>query len=159
LRLVAKNLLFEMLKSVQKKELAVVSKDHLFFENRNKEVNSELKIYVNKFETTKLTSEEADVFKNLKDNLDNLKTIETNFIDSGYDSQERILKKIENIKQNLFDLSEIQLNEGSRQMSISKKAVDTVELFTQIEIYLLVILAILIQIIVIYRPSNKNGTK
>ncbi|PKP42222.1 MAG: chemotaxis protein, partial [Bacteroidetes bacterium HGW-Bacteroidetes-12] len=45
---------------------------------------------------------------------------------------------------------------GSRQMSISKRALDTVELFTQIEIYVLVFLAIVIQIIVMYKPKEKS---
>lgn len=41
-------------------------------------------------------------------------------------------------------------------MSISKQALDTVELFTQIEIYILVLLAIIIQIIVMYNPKAKS---
>ena len=41
-------------------------------------------------------------------------------------------------------------------MSISKRAVDKVALFTQIEVYVLVILAILIQIIVMYKPRAKS---
>lgn len=40
-------------------------------------------------------------------------------------------------------------------MSISKKAIDTVELFTQLEIYILIFLAIVIQIIVIYQPKKE----
>ncbi|MGB5942285.1 MAG: hypothetical protein WBG71_05340 [Leeuwenhoekiella sp.] len=60
------------------------------------------------------------------------------------------------MKTNLDDLAKIQLDEGSRQMSISKRAVDTVELFTQIEIYLLVFLAIVVQIIVMYNPKKKT---
>lgn len=41
-------------------------------------------------------------------------------------------------------------------MSISKKAIDSVELFTQIEIYLLIFLAIVIQIIVMYNPKKES---
>ena len=63
---------------------------------------------------------------------------------------------IGNIKDNLDDLAEIQINEGSRQMSISKRAIDTVELFTQIEIFILVFLAVLIQVIVMYNPKEKS---
>ncbi|GAL70380.1 hypothetical protein [Jejuia pallidilutea] len=65
---------------------------------------------------------------------------------------------INNLKENLDELSEIQINEGKRQMSISQKAIDTVELFTQIEIYLLVFLAIVIQIIVMYNPKQNKSS-
>ncbi|MBN2867557.1 MAG: chemotaxis protein, partial [Flavobacteriaceae bacterium] len=67
-----------------------------------------------------------------------------------------MFKHISKIKKNLEDLSKIQLLEGSKQMSISKKAIDSVELFTQIEIYLLIFLAIVIQIIVMYNPKKEN---
>jgi hypothetical protein len=68
-----------------------------------------------------------------------------------------MFKQIAKIKKNLDDLSKIQLLEGSKQMSISKKAIDSVELFTQIEIYLLIFLAIVIQIIVMYNPKKEDN--
>ena len=67
-----------------------------------------------------------------------------------------MLHYLQSIKANLNNLSKIQLIEGSRQMSISKRAIDTIELYTQIEIYVLVFLAIIIQIIVMYKPKNKS---
>jgi len=57
------------------------------------------------------------------------------------------------VKENLYDLAKIQLSEGRRQMHISQKSVDTIELFTHIEIYMLIILAIIVQVIVIYKPK------
>jgi len=65
-----------------------------------------------------------------------------------------LVKRISEVKDNLYDLSKIQLDEGKKQMSISEKAISSVELFTQIEIYILIFLAILIQIIVIYKPKD-----
>ena len=68
-----------------------------------------------------------------------------------------VLKLLFEIDENLYDLTKIQLNEGRRQMSISQKAIDTVELFTQIEIYLLVFLAIVVQVIVMYNPKKEKS--
>jgi len=51
------------------------------------------------------------------------------------------------------------LREGKRQMSISKKPVDKLEFFTQIEIYLLALIAIVIQIIIMYQPKEKKETE
>ena len=153
-RLIANDLIFEMLKSLQHKELAVSLSDSTFFKNQNSKINDNLQSLVSRFEQTKLTSEEAKVFKDLKGNVQLLINFESQFLKSDYSDSSQIVDQIKRLKANLDDLSRIQLNEGSRQMSISKRAVDTVELFTQIEIYILVFLAILIQIIVMYKPKE-----
>lgn len=158
-RLVAKNLIFEMLRSVQEKEIAVVSTDTSFFNKHNKYVNADINKYINKFEGTKLTSTESEVFENLKNNLNLLYSAEKAYVKDDNPSSKKVMSQIEKIKQDLLDLSEIQLNEGSRQMSISKKALDNIELFTQLEIYLLIALAIVIQVVVIYNPKNKTNNK
>jgi hypothetical protein len=155
-RLIAKKLIFEMLKSVHQKELALAKNDTTFFNSRNSEVNKNLKNSILKFENTKLTVAESKIFNSLKENIDQLSAIEITYRDSEFNKPSKPLAQIEKVKQNLYDLSNIQLDEGSRQLSISKKAIDNVELFTQLEIIMLVILAIVIQIIVIYRPRQKK---
>lgn len=155
-RLIANDLIFEMLKSVQQKELAISVSDSTFFQNQNSKVNDNLQSLVSRFEQTKLTTEEAMVFMDLKRNVQSLIDSESQFMNSNYSDNSKIINHIESLKTNLNELSKIQLNEGSRQMSISKRAIDTVELFTQIEIYILVFLAILIQVIVMYKPKEKS---
>lgn len=154
-RLVANDLIFEMLKSVHKKELAIAFLDSTFFKTQNLKLNKDLLSLVSRYEQTKLTSEEASVFNDLKINIQILLDSESQLLNFNALNKSKTNSHIEKIKINLNDLSKIQINEGSRQMSISKRAVDTVELFTQIEIYLLVFLAIVIQIIVMYKPKEK----
>ena len=150
-RLIAKDLIFEISKAVQEKELAAAKLDSVFFLNRNKQVNIDIETTIAKFEKTKLITEEARVFNDFKNNLailmksEALKPIENN----SYNNQ--ILK----VKNNLYDLSKIQMNEGKKQMSISKRAIDSIELFTQLEIYALIFLGIIVQVIVIYNPKEK----
>ena len=150
-RLIAKDLIFEISKAVQEKELAAAKLDSVFFLNRNKQVNIDIETTIDKFEKTKLITEEARVFNDFKNNLailmksEALKPIENN----SYNNQ--ILK----VKNNLYDLSKIQMNEGKKQMSISKRAIDSIELFTQLEIYALIFLGIIVQVIVIYNPKEK----
>ncbi|APU09669.1 chemotaxis protein [Cellulophaga lytica] len=155
-RLIANDLIFEKLKLVQEKEVAVKTLDSTFYENRNFKVNDNLQSLISRFEETKLTSKEATVFNDFKSNVKVLQNAETKFINSSYNSTSKVNSAINSLKTNLSDLSKIQLNEGSRQMSISKRAVDSVELFTQIEIYMLVFLAIIIQIVVMYNPKEKK---
>lgn len=155
-RLVAKNLILDISKSIHKKEMAVALTDSIFFEDTNNEENKNIQNLISKFEATKLTKEESETFGNLKDNLKQLSNTESKFISSNFTYKDDMFKQISKIKRNLEDLSKIQLLEGSKQMFISKKAIDSVELFTQIEIYLLIFLAIVIQIIVMYNPKKES---
>lgn len=155
-RLIANDLIFEISKSVQEKEVAVVLKDSTFFKRANTQVNKNIRNLISEFELTKLTSEESYVFNELKENIKLLIDSESNFSNLNFLNSNYVLAHISKIKDNLSDLSKIQLNEGKRQMSISKKAINTVELFTQIEIYILVFLAIIIQIIVMYNPKSDS---
>lgn len=158
-RLVANDMIFELNNYIQEKEIAIATSDTVFFQKKNKQINNKIEELEAKFEQTKLTTEEVYIFKELKKNLALLNTAETSFINSKFIQKTVVSNCISKIKNNLKDLSKIQLSEGGRQMSISKKALDTVELYSQIEIYILVILAILIQIIIIYKPKEKLKNK
>lgn len=155
-RLIANDLIFEMLKSVQAKELAVSKSDSVFFSSKNTAINHKLESLIDRFEKTKLTTQETKEFGDLKNNIKLLIEAEAKFLTSNTKDVTVLNNHITNLKSNLDDLSKIQLNEGSRQMTISKKAINTVELFTQLEIYLLVFLAIIIQVIVMYNPKEKS---
>lgn len=155
-RLVANDLIFEMSRSVQEKEVAIATSDSVFFLDRNKQVNKDIKELVFRFEETKLTKEESNTFSDFNENLKSLINSETAFVQSNFSDNSVLIHQIKKVKENLYKLSKIQLSEGRRQTSMSKKAIDSVELFTQMEIYILIFLAILIQIIVIYQPKAKN---
>ena len=150
-RLIAKDLIFEISKAVQEKELAAAKLDSVFFLNRNKKVNIDIETAIAAFEETKLTVKEAKVFNDFKNNIAVLKKSEVlkPFKDNSYNNQ--LLK----VKKNLYDLSKIQMNEGKKQMDVSKRAIDSIELFTQLEIYALIFLGIIVQVIVIYNPKEK----
>ena len=155
-RLVANDLIFEMLKTVQEVELTIVGSDSNTFKSDNSKFEAKLQSLVSRFEEIKLTIEEANVFKDLKNNIQALLDFERDFWTNGGKNDLQILAGIDRVKTNLDELSKIQLREGSRQMSISKDALNTVELFTQIEIFILIFLAISIQIIVMYKPKSKS---
>lgn len=155
-RLVAKDLIYEMMNSIHKKEIALVKKDSNFYKIENSKIDAKIDNLILKFENTKLTNSESGIFDNLKNNLNALFEVEKKLKDSNYTYNSKALSQIQRVKQDLDDLSEIQLDEGSRQLSISKRAIDNVELFTQLEIYVLIIMAIAIQIIIIYKPKNEK---
>lgn len=78
-RLIANDLIFEMLNSVHQKELAVSLLDSTFFKTQNSQVNDNLQSLVSSYEETNLTSDEVWVFKDLKKNFQSLKDSENQF--------------------------------------------------------------------------------
>lgn len=157
-RLIANDLIFDLSAAMHQKEMALAVKDSTFFNQRNTALNKTIQGLMARYEQTKLTPEESRVFSDLKTNITSLAKQEEGFEGSGPSKYPKGLEALQDIKSNLADLSKIQLHEGSRQMSISKKAIDTVELFTQIEVYFLVLLAVIIQIIVMYKPRSSRMT-
>ena len=155
-RLIAKDLILDITESIHDKELAIAVTDTGFFSVQNAKVNDAIRGFITRYEQTKLTADERQVFGLLKENFTALQEEEKEYAEGGYADKRKLLSRISALKENLSDLSEIQLIEGSRQVRISQRAVDMVELFTHMEIYLLVFLAIVIQIIVIYNPGERE---
>ncbi|GAK94418.1 hypothetical protein JCM19298_1546 [Nonlabens ulvanivorans] len=60
------------------------------------------------------------------------------------------------INETLLKLSDIQIKEGNRQMHIGKKAMASMELLTQMEVWIMIVLAIIIQVIILYNPKKEH---
>jgi len=67
---------------------------------------------------------------------------------------DKIVTSIDEISLNLYDLSKVQLNEGKRQMILNNKTMENIDLFAQLEIIFLIIMAVLVQIIILYKPKE-----
>jgi len=153
-RLIADDLIFEMSRSLHEKEIAAMVMDTVFFNSTNKNVNQDIEDYVSRFEQTKLTPKEKTIFDNFKANYLRLRKTEKAFISNGFPSNELVLDDITNIRENLYELTKIQLVEGNRQMSISKEAIEAIDFYGKIEIYFLAFIAFLILILVLFKPKT-----
>jgi len=155
-RLIAKDLIFKISNIINKKEVAVIRNHANYFNNENISINKEIDNLLFRFEQTNLTVEESYIFDDLKNQINTLKNFENDYLnDLNFKENKDYLNNILKIEQSLVSLSEIQLREGGKLMSVSKKALSTIELFTQMEIYFLVFLAIIVQIIIVYEPKKK----
>ena len=152
-RLIANDLIFEMSQLFQEKEMALALSDSLYFDKRNKKVNTDIQVYISQYENTFLTDDEKKLFSDLKESFIGLCKSEENLVVSQPLNNSGWQNHMGEVRSTLSALSKIQLIEGKRQMGISTKAIESVELFTQMEIYLLIVLAILIQLIVMYKPK------
>jgi hypothetical protein len=152
-RLVAKDIIYELSRLMHQKELAALRSDEAFFASKNQAIDTEIDELIAQFEATRLTSEEETTFDNFEANLRRLRQVEGT---ASSEDNEAYRSRLTAIQQDLHSLSKIQLREGRNQLYLSTKAVDTIELFTSMEIYLLIILAIVVQVIIIYQPSKKE---
>lgn len=150
-RIVASDIIFQLTQQFKNEELSLLKNNVI--ENSDHTID---KLIVD-FENTKLTLLEEKSFKRLTVNYELLQQNEQQFTQNPLpETKNKIHDLYSAIDKNLNDLSKIQIDEGKRQTSISRRAIDTVELFTQMEIYILIFLAIVIQIIILYNPKKKE---
>jgi hypothetical protein len=152
-RIVASDLLFDMSRIIQKKEIAIVTHDSAYYGKESNISNQALDNLIERYEKTKLTKREKFVFGQLKDALDVLKRREQQIKNIESD---QLLDTVDKINEHLYDLSKIQLQEGKRQVFISDRAKNTIDLFTQGEVIFLILMAVIIQIIIFYKPKEKS---
>ncbi|WMN11536.1 MCP four helix bundle domain-containing protein [Marivirga salinae] len=155
-RLVAKDLIFKISALINKKEIAAIKSDSSFYANQNNLIDNEIDNYLLRYDQTKLTTKEREILGDFKVNYQVLKENESEFIQSNFLQNALLFDQFPEVKSNLENLAAIQLKEGGRQLQISRRAMDSVELFTQIEIYILIFLAIIVQIIVMYKPKEEE---
>ena len=150
-RIVASDLLFDISKIIKEKQIATLTSDNNFFQNQNDKLNQEIDQLVANYELTKLTEKEKLTLNQLQAELKVLKQKEKS---PGNLSNVEVLKSIKKIDEHLYKLSKIQLQEGKQQLYISNRAKDTIRLYTQVEIILLILMAVLVQIIILYKQKE-----
>lgn len=158
-RLIAKGYLFEISTLTQEKDIANALSDAAFYNQRNTKVNDRITSLIESFEMTELTRNETYILNDLKTSFEDIKALEGELLITSFDSNNSIMElALTELKLHLKDLSKVQLEEGRREMIRSKQTIETVELFTNMEIYFLIFMAVLIQIIILYSPK-KSGVK
>lgn len=148
-RLLAKDLVLDISMALHKKELAHALSDSLFFIEENEAVDEEIDYLIASFEETSMTKAEKRTVKNLEKHMAELRKRESDGVNNSL-----IFEECNSIKVTLNDLADIQLAEGQRQVRLSEKAFDSSELFTRIELYFLLFMGILIQVMILYRPKR-----
>jgi len=155
-RLIAKNIIYDLSNQIHRKEIALIAVDTNFYQNENEAANNILSELLVQFSSTELTTKERDIFSHLKEDIEQLQSneAELSFGNGAFLQKQKSLTQ--SIKTNLNDLATIQLEEGKRQVMISDRAISSIELFTQIEIYFLIALAVLIQFLIMYKPKSSD---
>lgn len=153
-RIIASDIIFDMSQVLHTKELALMRGDTAFYSVENQQLNAQLEVLADLYDHTDLTEDEQIAWRKTKSAIRQLSQREQNFKESGFENTRPLERQIENIQVQLQALSKVQVVEGERQRNLSQEAIDTVELFTHIEIYMLVFLAVCIQVIILYKGGK-----
>lgn len=159
-QLLAKELLFEVSMKFHDKELAYVQNDTVYLEQLNDKINEDITEDLKMFDRADLSRNEAKVLEQLKENHQKLVRLEEN-------SQNKALSKdslytfayadvFNAISKGLQELSSEQVKEGKSQTLHANDAVNIANLFSKIEIYILIFLGLVIQFIILYTPKKKD---
>jgi hypothetical protein len=155
-RLLAKELLLDISIRFHKKELAYALNDTNYLASKNQKINSEITNSLKMFERARATRSETAILNELNENHSKLIELEAaSTLDEKLYSQ-KCADLFAAINANIVELASEQVLEGEKQQSLARDAVNTVKLFTKMEIYILVFLGIFLQIIVlvIYKPKK-----
>ena len=156
-RLVVKNIIFELSSIIHKKEVAFLKKDAVFFNTQNSKLNKDIEEAIQRFRKTKLTDHEKTTLEKLKKNMSSLINTEETLVKGGFSTDKNYENALAVIHDNLKVLASIQLEEGRKHFILSQKTIGVIELFTQIEIYFLIFLAVLVHIVILYNPKSSSS--
>lgn len=154
-RVVASDIIFDIAILMQEKETALATADSAFMKEKNEVYNQNIQQFLARYEQTNLTEKEQQIFDQLKNNFDQTMKLEKALMEGSESSNIALLQNIDQVVHNLYNLSKIQLKEGERQMLKSNKTMETIDLFTKLEIIFLVLIAIVIQVIILYKPKEE----
>ncbi len=160
-RLVVKGLIYDLVTSLHKKEVALLRSNTDFFSGENKTLNDKMKTHIELFKETELTPKEDETLRKFEKDFNRLVAIESKLTSAEYGfSKNRDYNEIERMLTNLYrglnQLSEIQLEEGKRKLQKSVGAVKSMNFFERIENYFLIIFSVLILIILFVFPGEKK---
>ena len=152
-RLVAQDIIYGISRIMLQKESAYDNLDGARLADRLAEQDRQVALAVNRFATTRLTEREQFVFDKLQKSLADLRSSEEQFtVDS--ESRTAVLANLAAVHGTLDELSAIQMEEGRRQLLMGQNAISSVDWFTRLEIGILIVLALAIQLVILYPQED-----
>ena len=156
-RLLAKELLLNVSIQFHQKELAYALNDSIYLKSQNEAVNTKINELLQMFVRAKSTKKERSILNELNENHAKLIQLESNANLKNRLYSKDCAEIFSAINTNIIALSTEQVKEGKNQKFNVRDAVDRIKLFSTIEIYMLIFLAIVLQIIILYNPKKKSN--
>ncbi|NJB85424.1 hypothetical protein GGR26_001169 [Lewinella marina] len=156
-RLVAHSIIYDLSEQLWQLETAYATREGDRLSRATAATHEEIEEAVDRFAATKLTERESLVFDRLRRGLGDLQEREEALV-NGEVGSEVLQAEAAAVRTILRELSDIQLTEGERQLTLGRKALGLVHFFTQVEIVGLVVLAIIVQFIILYPTGEQRDT-
>lgn len=153
-RLLAKEVLLDITLKFHQKELAYSRNDSSYLSMKNDRINEEISQSLQIFNRLESTREEEQILNSLIKNHENLIKLESNLSVNETLYSPKCKEIFSRINDNISDLAAEQIRGGKNQKFIAKKAIEQTNLYYQMEIYFLIFLGIIIQILILYKPKN-----
>ena len=156
-RLLAKEILLDVSILFHGKELAYALNDSAYLQSRNNVVNTKITELLQMFDRSTATRKEKHISDELSDNHLSLIQLEANtqLKDTLYSSGCAAIFSA--INTNIKELADEQVKEGKNQIFYARDAVNSAKLFSKIETYMLIFLALILQVIILYNPKKKTS--
>lgn len=154
-QLMTKDAIRDLTKLIYEKEIAFLRKDTVYFNLKKDLSNKEIELYLKACENGEVNRKEGVVIKELRKNCEQIFAMERSnpkFLSEDADAYHNRLRVIQ---EEIDKLGQIQMEEGRRQKMVSRDAIESTKLFSRIEVYLLIAIAIAIQFIILY-PTKKG---
>lgn len=152
--LYAKDKTMDLSHLIYEKELAYALNDSVYHKVKSEAANQRISTLLEDCSTVMNSERQKNVFGELQKNCDHLFEQESQLDYKSRSGNVEIIAQLETIKSNILDLTELHLQEGSKQKHRSKSAMDSTNLYTRMEIWVLVILASIILFLIIYTPKD-----
>lgn len=154
-RLVVKDYIYDLAMVLSDKRLKIAQKNESYFLSEADQDNQRMMGTLEAFYETKLTSDERKVLDSFSKKLSEFIRNEKEYSTLDSSNSSMLIEQISSLKRDLQSLSDIQMKEGKKQISIANRSMNSIDLFTRIEIIALIIIGVLIQIIILYSPKKK----
>lgn len=157
-RLVVKDLIFRIADLLDEKRMALATSDSAFFQRRNTVVNAEIGQLLQRFRETRLTKNEERTLTAFGEQIGDVQAAEAQMANpTTHPGRDQLSLQLEILKGQARTLSDIQLTEGKRQLLIGSRAIRSSKLLLQVELIVLIVLAVGIQFLVLPKPRRKKN--
>lgn len=153
-QLFTKDAIRDLTNLYHQKEVAFLKMDTVYFALKREAANQQINLLLSNCENRELNRKEGVIVADLKDNSEKLFAMESRSDFFAADS-EAYYNHLMVIDEGIEKLGQLQMEEGRRQKMVSRDAMESTKLFSRIEVYLLIAIAIGIQFIILY-PTKKT---
>jgi len=154
-RLMAYDLIYKMSNELAKKKLQLSEQDSVQVASVISSAEATISDLMAKYEMTKLTRKESKYFETLKEQFEGLKKYNTaNISNSDLEQIRGYRQQLVAFSETLDELAQIQVEEGKRQLNNSNRAIKSSDILARMEIIAIIIIGIIIQAIILYKPKE-----